>query len=43
MVRYIGIIDYSAIEHNSSLISILTVCGGRIRNAKKALAKKYAA
>lgn len=43
VARYIGIIDYSAIEHNSSLISILTVCGGRIRNAKKALAKKYAA
>ena len=43
VARYIGLIDYSAIEHNSSLISILTVCGGRIRNTKKALAKKYAA
>lgn len=42
VARYIGLVDYSAIIHNSSLISILTVCGGRIRNAKKALAKKYA-
>ena len=43
VARYIGLIEYSAIEHNSSLISILTVCGGRIRNTKKAIAKKYAA
>ncbi len=43
IARYIGLVDYSAIMHNSSLISILTVCGGRIRNTKKAIAKKYAA
>lgn len=43
VARHIGLIDYSVVEHNSSLISILTVCGGRVRNTKKALAKKYAA
>ena len=43
VARYIGLVDYSAIEHNSTLISILTVCGGRIRNMKKAIAKKFAA
>lgn len=42
IARYIGLVDYSAIIHNSSLISILTVCGGRIRNTQKAIAKKYA-
>ncbi len=42
VARYIGLIDYSAIVHNSTLISILTVCGGRIRNTQKAIAKKYA-
>ncbi len=42
IVRNIGLVDYSQIVHNSSLISILTVCGGRIRNTKKAIAKKYA-
>lgn len=43
VVRFAGLVDYSAIEHNSSLISILTVCGGRIRNTKKAIAKRYTA
>lgn len=43
VARYIGLVDYAAIEHNSTLISILTVCGGRIRNTQKAIAKKYAA
>ena len=43
IARFIGYVDYSAIVHNSTLISILTVCGGRIRNTQKALAKKYAA
>lgn len=43
IARYIGLVDYKAIMHNSTLISILTVCGGRIRNTKKAIAKKYAA
>lgn len=42
VVRYIGLVDYSALIHNSTLISILTVCGGRIRNTQKALVKKYA-
>ena len=42
IARYIGLVNYEAIMHNSTLISILTVCGGRIRNTKKALAKKYA-
>ncbi|MCM1368276.1 MAG: hypothetical protein NC184_05670 [Roseburia sp.] len=42
IARNIGLIDYSVVMHNSSLISILTVCGGRIRNTKKAIAKKYA-
>ncbi len=43
IARYIGLIDYSALVHNSTLISILTVCGGRIRNTQKVIAKKYAA
>ncbi len=43
VAQFIGIIDYSAIIHNSSLISILTVCGGRVRNTQKAIAKKTAA
>lgn len=43
VARYIGLVDYSAMEHNSTLISILTVCGGRIRNTQKVIAKKYAA
>lgn len=42
IARYIGLVDYAAIQHNSTLISILSVCGGRIRNTKKAIAKKYA-
>lgn len=42
VARYIGLVDYSAMEHNSTLISILTVCGGRIRNTQKVIAKKYA-
>ena len=42
IARYIGLIDYSAIVHNSTLISILTVCGGRIRNSQKVIAKKVA-
>lgn len=42
VARYIGLVDYSAIIHNSTLISILTVCGGRIRNTQKVIAKKYA-
>jgi hypothetical protein len=42
IARYIGLVDYRAQIHNSSLISILTVCGGRIRNTQKAIAKKYA-
>ncbi len=41
VARFIGLVPYDAIEHNSTLISIMTVCGGRIRNTKKALAKKY--
>lgn len=43
VARFIGLVPYDAIEHNSTLISIMTVCGGRIRNTKKVLAKKYAA
>lgn len=43
VARYIGLVPYEAIIHNSTLISILTVCGGRIRNTQKAIAKKYAA
>lgn len=43
VARFIGLVPYDAIEHNSTLISILTVCGGRIRNTKKAIAKKYVA
>lgn len=43
VARFIGLVPYDAIEHNSTLISIMTVCGGRIRNAKKVLAKKYVA
>lgn len=42
VARYIGLVDYSSHIHNSTLISILTVCGGRIRNTQKAIAKKYA-
>lgn len=42
IARYIGLVDYRAMIHNSSLISIFTVCGGRIRNTQKAVAKKYA-
>ena len=42
VARYVGLVDYSAIIHNSTLISILSVCGGRIRNTQKAIAKKYA-
>lgn len=42
VARYIGLIDYRALVHNSTLISILTVCGGRIRNTQKVIAKKYA-
>ena len=42
VARFIGLVPYDAIEHNSTLISIMTVCGGRIRNTKKVLAKKYA-
>lgn len=42
IARYIGLVDYRAIIHESTLISILTVCGGRIRNTQKAVAKKYA-
>ena len=42
IARYIGLVDYKALIHNSTLISIFTVCGGRIRNTKKAIAKKYA-
>ncbi len=41
IARYIGLVDYSALVHNSTLISILSVCGGRIRNSQKAIAKKY--
>ena len=42
VARFIGYVDYAAIVHNSTLISILTVCGGRIRNTQKAIAKRYA-
>ena len=42
VARYIGLIPYDAIIHNSTLISILTVCGGRIRNSQKVIAKKVA-
>lgn len=42
IARYIGLVDYRSQIHNSTLISILTVCGGRIRNTQKAVAKKYA-
>lgn len=41
VARYIGLVDYRAIIHDSTLISILTVCGGRVRNTQKAIAKKY--
>lgn len=41
VARYIGLVDYSAMVHNSTLISILSVCGGRIRNTQKAIAKKF--
>lgn len=43
VARYIGLVDYSAMVHNSTLISLLTVCGGRIRNTQKAVIKRYAA
>lgn len=43
IARFIGLVDYSAMVHNSTLISILTVCGGRVRNGQKAVIKKYAA
>ncbi len=43
VARFIGLVPYDAIIHNSTLISILTVCGGRIRNTQKAIAKKYVA
>ncbi len=42
IARYIGLVDYSALVHNSTLISLLTVCGGRIRNTQKAVLKRYA-
>lgn len=42
IARFIGLVDYSAHEYNSSLIAIFTVCGGRIRNHKKVIAKRYA-
>lgn len=42
IARFIGLVDYRAIIHNSTLISILTVCGGRIRNTQKVIAKKFA-
>ncbi len=42
IARYIGLVDYRAIIHNSTLISIFSVCGGRIRNTQKAICKKYA-
>lgn len=41
VARFIGLVEYGAIIHNSTLISILTVCGGRIRNTQKAIAKKF--
>jgi hypothetical protein len=41
VARYIGLVDYSALVHNSTLISILSVCGGRVRNTQKAVAKKF--
>ena len=43
VARFIGLVPYDAIIHNSTLISILTVCGGRIRNTQKAIAKKFVA
>lgn len=43
IARYLGLIEYGALIHNSTLISMLTVCGGRIRNGQKAIAKKKAA
>lgn len=42
IARFIGLVDYSALVHNSTLISLLTVCGGRIRNTQKAILKRYA-
>jgi hypothetical protein len=42
IARFIGLVDYRAMVHNSTLISILSVCGGRIRNSQKVIAKKYA-
>lgn len=42
VARFIGLVDYRAMVHNSTLISIFTVCGGRIRNTQKAICKKYA-
>ena len=43
VARFIGLVPYGAVFHNSTLISMLTVCGGRIRNTQKAIAKRYTA
>jgi hypothetical protein len=36
-----ALVDYRAIEIGSTLISICSICGGRIRNTQKAICKKY--
>ena len=41
VARFIGLVDYSSHIHNSTLVSILSVSGGRIRNTQKAIAKKF--
>lgn len=42
IARFIGLVDYRMIIHNSTLISILSVSGGRVRNSQKVIAKKFA-
>ena len=37
----LGILEYGQIMHNSSLLSILTVCGGRVRNGQRAIVKMF--
>jgi hypothetical protein len=36
-----ALVDYQAIEIGSTLISICSICGGRIRNTQKVICKKY--
>jgi len=39
---FMGVIEYGQIVHNSSLLSIFTITGGRVRNTQRAIAKKFA-